>query len=219
LAAASPVRMLDYLAGQASDRKLRLFACACCRRIWPLLRHTTTREAVEATERYADGGIAVGEWEGVRAADYESMLAHAWAGDDFAHRAAVSAASANAWEAAAMAAEGITLAVMADKASAAEEAAAQAHLLRCLFGNPFCPSPPLSAAVLSRNDRTIPRLAQAIYDERRMPEGTLDTGRLAILADALLDAGCDNEGLLAHLRSEGPHVRGCWALDLILGKS
>jgi hypothetical protein len=52
-----------------------------------------------------------------------------------------------------------------------------------------------------------------------MPEGTFDTARLAILADALLDAGCDDEGLLAHLRGPGPHVRGCWAVDAILGKS
>ena len=44
-------------------------------------------------------------------------------------------------------------------------------------------------------------------------------GRLPILADALLDAGCDNEELIAHCRSAGPHVRGCWAIDLILGKS
>jgi hypothetical protein len=51
-----------------------------------------------------------------------------------------------------------------------------------------------------------------------MPEGTLDSARLAILSDALLDAGCDNEELIAHCRSPEPHVRGCWAVDLILGK-
>jgi hypothetical protein len=51
-----------------------------------------------------------------------------------------------------------------------------------------------------------------------MPAGTLDTARLAILADALLDAGCEKEELIQHCRNDGPHVRGCWALDLILGK-
>jgi hypothetical protein len=71
---------------------------------------------------------------------------------------------------------------------------------------------------LNWHDGTVRRIAQAIYDERRLPAGTLDTGRLAILADALLDAGCDNEELLQHCRSAGPHVRGCWAVDLILGK-
>jgi hypothetical protein len=92
-------------------------------------------------------------------------------------------------------------------------------LLRDILGNPFRPSPPLLPAVLAWNDRTISRLAQAIYDERKLPEGTLDNSRLAILADALLDAGCDDEALIQHCRSEGPHVRGCWAVDLILAKS
>jgi hypothetical protein len=63
------------------------------------------------------------------------------------------------------------------------------------------------------------RLAQAAYDERRLPEGTLDTGRLGILADALLDAGSTDDDLVTHLRSAGPHVRGCVAVDAILGKS
>jgi hypothetical protein len=48
--------------------------------------------------------------------------------------------------------------------------------------------------------------------------GTLDTSRLAVLADALEDAGCDRADILGHLRGPGPHVRGCWAVDLLLGK-
>jgi hypothetical protein len=91
-------------------------------------------------------------------------------------------------------------------------------VLACLFGNPFRPSPPLPGAVIAWNDRTVPRIAQGIYEERLMGAATLDAARLAILADALLDAGCDNEGLIAHCRSEGLHVMGCWGIDLILGK-
>ena len=94
-----------------------------------------------------------------------------------------------------------------------------ALLLRDIFGNPFRPSPPLPAAILVWNDGTIRCLAEGIYEERPMPEGTLDTARLAILADALLDAGCEDESLVQHCRSPGPHVRGCWAIDAILGKS
>jgi hypothetical protein len=82
--------------------------------------------------------------------------------------------------------------------------------VRDLFGNPFRPSPPLPPGVLNWSDGTVRRIAQAIYEERQLPEDTLDTARLAILADALLDAGCEDEELLAHLRSDGPHVRGCW---------
>jgi hypothetical protein len=93
------------------------------------------------------------------------------------------------------------------------------QLLRDIFGNPFRPSPPLPAAVLAWNDGTVRRIAQAIYEERRMPEGTLDTSRLAILADALLDAGSDDEDLMRHCRQPGAHYRGCWAVDAILGKA
>jgi hypothetical protein len=86
-----------------------------------------------------------------------------------------------------------------------------AGLVRCVSGNPFRPvtiAPPW----LSWNGATVPKMAQAIYDGR-----TFD--RLPILADALEEAGCDNADVLAHCRSEGPHVRGCWVVDLILGKS
>ncbi len=95
----------------------------------------------------------------------------------------------------------------------------QATLLRDIFGNPFSPSKPLPSAILTWNDRLLPRLAHSIYDDRRLPDGTLDPSRLAILADALLDAGAEDEELLAHLRSPGPHVRGCHAVDLVLGRS
>jgi hypothetical protein len=63
------------------------------------------------------------------------------------------------------------------------------------------------------------RIAEGIYEDRRLPEGVLDSARLAIVADALLDAGCDDEVLIEHCRSDGPHVRGCWAVNLILGRS
>ena len=60
--------------------------------------------------------------------------------------------------------------------------------------------------------------ARAAYDERRVPEGTLDSDRLAQLAKAIQEAGCTNEDILSHLRDAGPHYRGCWVVDRILGK-
>jgi hypothetical protein len=93
-----------------------------------------------------------------------------------------------------------------------------ADWMREVFGNPFRPSPP-SPAVLAWNDATVVRLAQAAYDERQMPEGVLDNGRLAVLADALEEAGCSDADILNHLRGPGPHGRGCWPVDLCLGKS
>jgi hypothetical protein len=90
----------------------------------------------------------------------------------------------------------------------------QCQLLRCILGNPFRP------ATVSPAWRTpqVVDLAQAAYEQRELPAGTLDLARLAVLADALEDAGCDQADLLTHLRGPGPHVRGCWAVDLILGK-
>ena len=65
---------------------------------------------------------------------------------------------------------------------------------------------------------TVSSLAQAAYEQRALPSGELDLQRLAVLADALEEAGCAEAELLGHLRAAGPHVRGCWALDLALGK-
>jgi len=64
---------------------------------------------------------------------------------------------------------------------------------------------------------TVKRLAEAAYQERQLPGGTLDPLRLAVLADALEEAGAGGD-FVAHLRWPGPHVRGCWVLDLLLGK-
>lgn len=89
------------------------------------------------------------------------------------------------------------------------EREAQCLLIRDIFGNPFRP---VDAAWLKRRQGKVPKIAQRIYDARAFAD-------LPILADALEEAGCTNAELLAHCRHPGPHVRGCWAVDLILGKS
>src|SRR5262249_31770929 len=83
-------------------------------------------------------------------------------------------------------------------------------LLRCIFGNPFRPAA-VPAAWLAWRDGTIPRLAQAGYHDRAFDH-------LPILADALEAAGCADTDILNHCRGPGPHVRGCWVVDLLLGK-
>jgi hypothetical protein len=97
------------------------------------------------------------------------------------------------------------------------EPTVQAALLRDIF-NPFRPVS-LAPAVLTWHDSTVVRLARAAYDQRHLPDGTLDNGRLAVLADALEEAGCQDQDILSHCRSGGEHVRGCWVVDLILGKT
>jgi hypothetical protein len=76
--------------------------------------------------------------------------------------------------------------------------------------------PKLDPAWLTWNDGLVVRLAQAA--DQAQPNSRLDAVLLAVLADALEEAGCDNCDILTHLRSPAPHVRGCWVVDLLLGK-
>jgi hypothetical protein len=88
-----------------------------------------------------------------------------------------------------------------------EESQKQIRLMHCIFGNPFHPVT-LEQTWLTTN---VTALAQAIYDERAFE-------RMPIIGDALEDAGCDNADILNHCRQPGEHVRGCWVVDLVLGK-
>jgi hypothetical protein len=83
--------------------------------------------------------------------------------------------------------------------------------------NPFRPAP-LEPSVVAWNDAIVVRLAQIAHDDRHLPAGRLDLTRLAVVTDALEEAGCKDADILGHLRGPGPHVRGCWAVDLLLGK-
>jgi hypothetical protein len=148
-----------------SDRKLRLYACAC-------FRHG----------RFSDNNCQ--PFDTIEAMDGEDGT------DDL---------SRNAGEFARRWAE-------ADGKYFAP-AKVRAALVRDVVGNPFRPS----SVAPGWRSADVRRLAQDAYQERAFAE-------LPILADALEDARCTDEGVLAHLRSAGPHVRGCWALDLILGK-
>jgi hypothetical protein len=87
----------------------------------------------------------------------------------------------------------------------------QCDLLRDIIGNRSRPPRALDPAVLAWHDGTVVRLARAMYEAR-------DFSSMGLLADALLDAGCADEALLAHCRAGGEHIRGCWAVDLLLGK-
>jgi hypothetical protein len=93
-----------------------------------------------------------------------------------------------------------------------EEEQVLCNLIRDVIGNPFRALPPLPPATLAWNDGTVVKLATAIYENRRFED-------MPVLADALEEAGCDQPDLLSHLRGPGQHVRGCWVVDLLLGKS
>jgi hypothetical protein len=195
--------MLSFLHGKASERKLRLFAVACCRRVWPQLTGSLWREAVERSERLAEGQAGSEELAILPARLWEEWRLPA----DAAARLAVSVEldAGAAWEVARVASWANP------HRSRADEQLAQCQLVRDVFGNPDRPA----TACLKPQ---VVALAQAAYEERELPAGTLDLARLAVLADALEDAACDQADLLAHLRGPGPHVRGCWAVDLLLSK-
>jgi hypothetical protein len=221
-----PQVMLAFLRhnGKLSERKARLFAVACCRRIWSRIPAGYSRQAVETSERYADGEVSFEELEAAFLAADRVHSRGSWQLDtlDAARLAAHPETRGLADETAAAAA-----AAMASGASGvqdywqryASERACQFDLLRDLLGPlPFRPLT-LPPSVRTWNDGLLQRLAEAAYEHLLLPSGQLDPERLGVLADALEEAGADAE-MVEHLRQpRALHVRGCWALDLALGRS
>jgi len=194
-------------------RRLRLFACACARRHWDRIGDQSPthadalRNGVVAAERFADGEIdrATFEAEVAEARRQGRGISVLAAPAFIAGHSTLTVAFEGAWEVA-------RLGPYAGGAYHGEqletEQAAQCDLIREIFGNPFRPAEP--PACLPRRGGAIRALAETIYRERTYAE-------LPVLADALEDAGCSDEAILAHLRAPGPHVRGCWAVDLVRG--
>jgi hypothetical protein len=193
LSCTDPIPMLEFLHGGpvVSARKLRLFAVACSRRVWERIE-PLGQAAVEVAEAFADG-----------AADADVMRA--------ARLACKSAGQSASWYAAAsspvVAARNAALSAQT-AADPEAERAAQAALLRDILGNVF------TASVLEPFvvPRSVHALANSIYEERSFE-------RAPLLAGALQEAGCPWVAMMEHLVGPGPHVRGCWAIDLLLGNS
>jgi hypothetical protein len=216
LARADATNMLEFLRGKITSRRFRLFASCCCQRIQHLPKYELYRSAIEVSERFADGKATEQELESARQA-----IGHKWAssaGETL--RAAILACHGEllyrehgqmtARDVADAAARAISMRAKKLHRQSEElaEKRAQACLLRDIFGNPFHP------VIINPIWRTtnVIGIAQTIYSERRFDD-------MPILGDALEDAGCDNKDILEHCRSGGEHVRGCWVVDLILGKS
>jgi hypothetical protein len=227
-----------------SARKLRLLACAYARRVWHRMADEASRRAVQVAEDFVDGRAGI---DSLRAAHHRAEAVKKVAFDTFyqaaegsderwracaAYDAAVAAAGTveeDAFGAFTM----VTLdrvnppiggkyrdwpgapADLADIFTVAGRRRCRAdvcHLVREMLWNPFRPLPTIDPGWLMWDDQALPRFARRIYDCRLLED-------LPFLADDLAQAGCDSAELLAHLRTPGPHDRGCWALDLILGKT
>jgi hypothetical protein len=205
--------MLVHLRRRASSRKLRLFACACCRQVWHLLRDPRAREAVEVSERYADSRVtarrlatAAGQAreaaDGLRFEASLSMSLAKWAARDATVAAALTAEKRpNVSQVARLVRSAVTF--------TPERPKDQCDLLRDLF-RPFRQAVD-SGSLPSSSGSPVLALARTIYDERRFAD-------LPVLADALEEAGCTDAEVLTHCRRGGEHGLGCWALDLILAR-
>lgn len=217
LVGTNPESMLRHLRGTESDRKLRLFALAWAQEHYHQMEDDRSVLATDVAERYI--GSAASHAELVAAfRDAQSVCdeilrdgpcrgrGSRWGksnrGAQQALKVAASARDAAdpCWD--------IRQALRSVRIGAATEMGVKrSNLLRDIFGNPFRP-PPATCDWLSF---TVVSLAQVIYDERAFD-------RLPILADALEEAGCDSAEILTHCRGPGPHARGCFVLDLMLGK-
>jgi hypothetical protein len=212
LTATEPMKMLKYIRQNVSDRKLRLFGVACCRRIWSHLHYEIEKLGVLVAEKYADGLMTEEEMRQVNSEIDKCGDTRNSASDYVTHHdidvvCQVSTAVTWCGEYQALCDEhgNETQAATRWKDCETRE---QLVLLRDIFGNPFHPV----TADPSWLTPTVTALASAIYTDRAFD-------RLPILADALEEAGCDHPDVLAHCRGDGPHARGCWVVDLVLGKT
>jgi hypothetical protein len=211
LACADPLAMAEFLRSRAGPRKLRLIACACCRHVWDRLADVRSRRAVEVAERFADGLATSAEL--LNACNAACNVAVELAGRGGPAWAAASAAAraSDPDIAARLRGDGGALGMSAYRARGTRRLR-QAVVLRDVMGPLLFRPVVVAPRWLAGADGVVPRLAQAVYDERAFD-------RLPVLADALEDAGCTDAEILGHCRCEGEHVRGCWVVDLMLGKS
>jgi hypothetical protein len=223
LSCSEPEPMLNLLLDTGvSDRKLRLFMAACCRRVWQLLLDPVCREAVEVAEQYADGAADPLRLDDAQSKAHERAAELSWGPYKEAAEAADWASWPDAGEAAALVSEATSRAAGWEAAGdngefmwrdgrVRAEQRSQCSLMRELVGPLAFRAVAVHPAWLRWNYGTVPAIARRIYEERAFHD-------MPILADALEDAGCTDPELLDHLRSGGEHVRGCWAVDLVLGK-
>ena len=216
MACTDPRLMLKLLRGRASERKLRLFLVACARTVWDQITDPVMRRAVDTAERYVDGRAASEEHQTAHGEVYRLACDRS---HFFSDKASMMGVSIGQY----MSFFGLSLSCGFSKAALdtlettnawASGAELTAHLqpsiLRDIFGHSFQPAT-IASTLLDWNNSTVVNLAQSIYEDRAFDH-------LPGLADALEDAGCHDIDILAHCRQPGTHIRGCWVVDLLLGK-
>jgi len=208
------------------DRRLRLFNAACARRVAPEMPDGSARRLVDLAEQRADGLLADRDWlmavvetldpymgneaarDGAGGATF-GVLMHLHQTDTKSIiRLTESVIEARAY----LAYTGgypVDIGPEAWVRQAVQgETTTLCHMFRCVCGNPFRPVSVDPALLTS----TVVSLAKGIYDEKAFD-------RMPVLADALQDAGCENVEILEHCRGNGPHVKGCFVVDLLTGRA
>ena len=218
------LRQLGVARNKAGRRKLRLFSCGCCQVIWNVLPDNRLRDAVQTAERFADDLATKDELSAARAAvEWMRVDSGQFGNVPLGVRVAIDMAVATTDPRAFAAAFAMT-ACLVPLAGQIQPTTAETYLshlkpattaetylcqlVRCVFGNPFR-TVSAESNWLKWGHGTVPKLARSIYEERRFSD-------LPVLADALEEAGCTHEDILGHLRGPGPHIRGCWPVDLLL---
>ena len=213
--ATDPQAMLEFLRGKTSERKLRLFACSVCRQLASFVGTREYIRGIEAAEAYADGGRMKAAMKRCRQALNERMVSLV---DTSGH------GQSDEWNALFL---GHVAICEKDYRSfptclsylqsglggdSVKKAISVSYLnVRDIFGNPFRPIT-IDPAWLTWHGGLLVSMSQQMYASR-------DFRDMPVLADALEEAGCQDQDILAHCRSGGEHVRGCWVVDLILGSS
>lgn len=205
-----PKPMLEFLKGRVADRKLLLFAVSCWDRWAHMLDGDKSRNGIRALEMLADGVLPTNDGSTHLLIDSDGDWAIICGGK---YKAGLSVGPGHADNIANFTLDMVTDAEVEELGESSQETCQkcrQAYLpyLKDIFGNPFR----LIADGPTWLSETAVSIATGIYEDKAFD-------RLPILADALQGAGCENEDFLNHLQGDGPHVRGCWALDLVLGKS
>ncbi len=208
---------------QLSERKLWWFRVICCSRILRLANDESAREAVRVAEAIAEReeeetrledivhGIARGGHDATQAAARQACSALLeWNADLHALRAGLNNAVLSIGYEVGYRGPGDATWGRPRQEAMQREREVHAALFREIVGNPF-QEISIDQEWFSFRNGLVRTMAAMIYSDRRFED-------MPILADALEDAGCDSADILNHLRGPGTHVRGCWALDLILGK-
>ena len=209
--------MLQFVAERVSARKKRLFLCGCARRMWNHFVVDWWQDAIGIAEGFADGLLTSEQLAIVNGRVWHCTgYVPEWPRED--HQALLDLGINPTESCHSRTINFLILITRADRGLGGvstyngyrqirERLEGLPALARDIVGNPFRP------VVFNSSWRTksTVSLASRMYEEREF-------AAMPILADALQEAGCEDADILTHCREPGTHVRGCWVVDLVLGK-